>query len=224
MWRWIWKTNRRALLCGVLQGWHVVLRPFGLGKLEKLGSNSWSYLIRYDILTVAVFPTPPRPIGLHYTSLCCPHWYTLDLLTWPRFVVSHRLTRRTGHRALFCGVVQGCHVVLRSSGLGEGEKPGSNSRCHLIRCGYVNCYSFSNSTETFDLHYTSVFCLHCSTSDLLTWPRFVVSHRVILKFYFLCILFFIELIVVAFSRLAVFQDYELAKKYLLPAIDLRVNE
>lgn len=125
-----------------------------------------------------------------------------------------------------CGVVQGCHVVLRSSGLGGGEKPGSNSRCHLIRCGYVNSYSFSNSTETFDLHYTSVFCLHCSTPDLLTWPRFVVSHRVILNFYFLCILFFIKLIVVAFSRLAVFQGYEFeAKKYLLPAIDdLRVNE
>lgn len=126
-----------------------------------------------------------------------------------------------------CSVLWGCTGMscsFKVIGSRGGEKPGSNSRCHLIRCGYVNCYSFSNSTETFDLHYTSVFCLHCSTSDLLTWPRFVVSHRVILKFYFLCILFFIELIVVAFSRLAVFQDYELAKKYLLPAIDLRVNE
>lgn len=92
-------------------------------------------------------------------------------------------------------------------------------------CGYVNCYSFSNSTETFDLHYTFMFCLHCSTPDLLAWLRFVVSHRVILKFYFLSLLFFIKLIVVAFLRFAVFQAYELeAKKYLLPAIDLRVNE
>lgn len=173
-----------------------------------------------------------NPAETHWPSLHIPMLPSLvqfrsssDLLTWPRFVVSHRLTWRTSHRALFCGVVQGCHVVLRSSGLGEGEKPGSNSRCHLMLCGYVNCYSFSNSTETFDLHYTSMFCLHCSTPDLLAGPRFVVSHRVILKFYFLSLLFFIKLIVVAFSRFAVFQAYELeAKKYLLPAIDLRVNE
>lgn len=140
-----------------------------------------------------------NPAETHWPSLHIPMLPSLvqfrsssDLLTWPRFVVSHRLTWRTSHRALFCGVVQGCHVVLRSSGLGEGEKPGSNSRCHLMLCGYVNCYSFSNSTETFDLHYTSMFCLHCSTPDLLAGPRFVVSHRVILKFYFLSLLFFIK--------------------------------
>jgi len=40
----------------------------------------------------------------------------------------------------------------------------------------MNCYSFPHSTETYGLHYTSLFCLHCYTSDLLTWPRCCISY------------------------------------------------
>lgn len=106
-----------------------------------------------------------------------------------------RWIRRTSHQALLCGGCTGVQCSFKATRSRRAGKTQAVNRMILSDpIWYINCYSFPHSTETYGLHYTSLCCPHCYTSDLLTRPRFAVSYMDIVKyclfyFYFLYFLF-----------------------------------